>query len=340
MATMDIFRASAFTTTSLSGRVEKRPYRPQMLGSLNLFEPTPVRTKSIFVDRREGGLTLIPTTPDGGPPANLNQENRDVVSLRTVNLKKSSRLMAYELDGIRETGTESELQQVQREVLRRLDRLNEDMELTHEYHRLGALQGLLLDADGTSVIYDYSAEFNEAIPAATDFQLSSPSFSPLDASKDIRRSMARDSKGAFTAGVTIHALAGDDFYDALISHGKVEKFYLNQQAAAEMREAQSTVFESFRVGGITYHNYRGTDDGTTVGVPAGEAKFFPVGARDVFKVAYSPAETMAHVGQLGQRVYAMTVPDRDRDMWVDNEVHSHPLYVCQRPGLLRRGTAS
>ena len=68
MATMDIFNNSAFSTTSLSGFVQKMPYVPQLLGSLNLFQPTPVRTRNIFVDRTTGGLTLIPASADGAPP--------------------------------------------------------------------------------------------------------------------------------------------------------------------------------------------------------------------------------------------------------------------------------
>ena len=337
MATMDIFNNSAFSMTSLSGMVEKMDYVPQMLGSLNLFDPEPVRTRNVFVDRIEGGLTLIPTSADGSPPENLKREDRDVVSMRTTRLAKDFTLYAYELDGIRATGTESELMGGQREYGRRLGRIRNDMEVTHEHHRLGALQGVLLDADGSTVIYDYSAEFNEAIPAAVSFELDVDTTDVHKLCKDLARGMARAGKGSL-AGAQIHALAGDDFYDALVSHPNVEKFYLNYQAANALREAQGQVFESFRVGGITFHNYRGTDDNSTVAVPAAEAKFFPVGARDVFKVAYAPLEAIGYVNTLGQSTNAMNIPASDRNMWTKGEIYSYPLYVCQQPRLLRRAT--
>lgn len=338
MATMDIFNNSAFSTTSLSGMVEKMDYQPSLLGSLGIFEPEPVRTRNIFVDRIDGGLTLIPTSPDGAPPEVLDGEDRDAVSLKTTRLAKRFTLYAHELDGIRAFGSETELMAVQREYGRRMARIRGDMELTHEFHRLGALQGILLDADGSTVIYDYSTQFNESIPAATSFELDVAGTDVHAICKSISRSMVRSGRGSFTSGTSIHALAGDDFYDALISHPSVEKFYLQQQAANNLREAQGAIFESFRVGGITFHNYRGTDDNSTVAIPVAEAKFFPVGARDVFKVAHAPLETLEYVGTPGQSVYAMNVPDRDRNMWTKGEIYSYPLYVCQQPGVLRKGT--
>lgn len=337
MATMDIFNNSAFQTTSLSSMVMKRDFRPQLLGSLNLFNVQPVRTRSIFVDRKEGGLTLIPTSADGAPPEVLDKENRSAVSLRTTRLAKRSTLYAHELDGIRAFGSETELMAVQREFATRVDRLNEDMELTHEHHRLGALQGVLLDADGTTVIFDYSTEFNEAIPAATSFELDVAGTDVHGITKNIARSMGRSGKGAL-AGASIHAIAGDDFYDALVSHPNLEKFYLNQQAANQLREDQGRIFESFKVGAITFHNYQGTDDNSTVAVATNECKIFPVGARDVFNVAYSPLESMQFVNTPGQRIYAMTIPDRERNMWMQAEVYSYPLFYCQRPSVLRKGT--
>lgn len=337
MATMDVFNNNAFGATSLSGFVQKMDFRPQLLGSLGIFTPTPVRTRNIFVDRIDGGLTLIPASADGAPPVSLERDTRDAVALRTVRLAKESTLFASQLDSLRASGTETELMAVQAELATRFQRIRNDMDLTHEHMRLGALQGKVLDADGVTVIYDYEAEFNEAIPAAISFELDVSTTDVHAICKGVARSMARSGKGSL-AGASIHALAGDAFYDELVSHPNVEKFYLNQSAARELQQAQGQIFESFRIGGITFHNYQGTDDNSTVAVPTAEAKFFPVGAQDVFSVAYSPLETVDFVGTTGQSVYAMTIPDRDRNMWVKAEIYSYPLFVCQQPRVLRKGT--
>lgn len=337
MAGMNVFTGNAFSATSLTGAIQKRDYVPQLLGSLNLFEPEPVNTRSVMVDRSTTGLTLIPTSPDGAPPQQLGREGRDIVSLRTTRLAKQFTMFAREIESIRETGSETELMRVQTEYMKRLDRLNRDMELTHEYHRLGALQGLLLDADGTTVIYDYEAEFAETIPAPISFELNITTTDIHKICKSITRDMARASKGAM-ASASVHALCGDAFYDDLVAHPNVEKFYLNQAAARDARASQGQVFESFTIGGITFHNYRGTDDNSTVAIPDDEAKFFPVGAADTFKVALAPHDSFDFVNTPGQRLYAVNVVDTQRQMWVQGELYSYPLYINQRPGLLRKAT--
>lgn len=336
MASMDVFKGSAFSMTSLSGAVEKVDYKPQLLGELGIFEDMPVRTRDLFVDRREGQLTLIPASPTGAPPTELVKDDRNAVPLRTTRLAKSFTLYAEEIQGIRAHGSETELMQVQAEYLRRMGRVRNDMDLTHEFHRLGALQGVLLDADGQTVIYDYFDKFGVEQPQPVTFGLTNEDFDVRKACHALTRGMARSSKGAFTSATKVHALVGDDFYDALITHPKVERTYLNWSAAADLRE--NTAFESFRFGGIVWHNYRGTDDNETVAVPVGEAKFFPVGANGVFKKAMAPAEFGPFVNTLGRDTYAINVLDRDREAWTKGELYSYPLYFCQRPDVLRAGT--
>lgn len=338
MPTMDVFNDNAFSTTSLSGYVEKMDYNPQFLGGLNIFTPNPVRTRNVFVDRTDGNLTLVPTSADGAPPESLTRDNRDAVALRTSRLAKETTIYAHEVQGLRASGSETELMAVQTEFNKRITRVRNDIELTHEHMRLGALQGVVLDSDGSTVIYDYTTEFNESIPAATSFELDVTTTDVHGITKDLARSMARSARGSFTSGTTLHALAGDDFYDALVSHPNLEKFYINQVAANQLREVQGQIFESFRVGAITFHNYRGTDDNTTVAVATDECKIFPAGAQDVFGVAYSPLESMEFVNTPGQSMYGMTVRDRDRNMWVKGELYSYPLFICQQPRVLRRGT--
>lgn len=338
MASMDIFNNSAFSMTSLTGAISKVGYKPQLLGELGIFEPMPVRTRSLFVDRRDNKLALIPTSPTGAPPKELVVDPRNAVPLKTTRLAEGFTLYAEEIQGIRAFGSETEFAQVQTEYLRRMANVRDDMELTHEFHRLGALQGLLLDADGTTVIYNYFTEFGVVQPLAIDFDLDNASPAPgalRNKCAEVIRGMQRSAGGAFTPSTTVHALVGDAFYDALIRHPEVEKTYLNWAAAADLRGDRS--FQAFTFGGITWHNYRGTDDNSTVAIATDEAKFFPVGAREVFKKAMAPAEFGPYVNTLGQDTYAMNIPDRDRQAFTRGELYSYPLYFCQRPDVLRRG---
>ena len=338
MGSMDIFNNSAFSMTSLSGVVNKLDYQPQLLGELGIFEPMPVRTRTVFVDRRDGVLTLIPTSPTGSAPSELAGDDRDAVPLKTTRLAKGFTLYAEEIQGIRAFGSETELEQVQGEYLRRMARVRADTELTHEYHRLGALQGKLLDADGTSVIYDYFDKFGVAEAAAVNFALGTTTTDVRGKCAAVVRAMARSSKGAFTPATQVHALVGDTFYDLLINHDQVRKTFEGWAAAADLR--QGAAFNAFTYGGITFHNYRGTDDGSSVAIAATEAKFFPVGASGVFKKAMAPAEFGPYVNTLGMDTYGINIPDRDRQAWTRGEIYSYPLYLVQRPEVLRKGVSS
>lgn len=337
MASMDVFKTSAFTMTSLTGTVEKMDYKPMTLGELNLFEPQPVRTREVWIERRDYTLSLIPTSPIAGPPEELNKDKRDAIPFKTTRLAKAFTLYAEEVQGIRAFGSETEMMQVQTEYLRHLGRIRDDMELTHEYHRLGALQGMLLDSDGTSVIYDYFSELNVSVPAEIDFALDTSSTNVRQKCKDLVRAMARSARGAFTPGTTIHALCGDSFYDKFTNHGNVEKYFLSWQGADALR-ASTGAFGTFFFEGVYWHNYRGTDDESTVAIGSTKAKFFPVGARDVFKVGYAPAEFGPYVNTLGSTTpYAINILDRDREAWTRGELYHYPLYICQRPDILRTG---
>lgn len=335
MVAMDVFRADAFSMTSLTGMVNRMPYKPQLLGQLGIFEPTPSRTRTVMVERRNGVLTLIPTTQIGEPPTKLNNDKRDIRDFRTVRVAKDFTLYAEEVQGIREFGSESELMQVQTEYARRMSRIRDDQELTAEHHRLGALQGILLDADGSSVIYNFYTEFGISQPAALNFALTTAGTDVRQKCKNVFRVMKRAAQGAILPSTQIHALCGDDFYDSLVHHPNVEKFYLNWVAAQELR-GDGQAFGSFRFEGITFHNYQGTDDNSTVAIATDECKFFPVGGQDVFKVAYAPAEFGPYVNTLGQELYAINVLDRDREAWTQGELYSYPLYMCQRPEVLQR----
>ncbi len=224
-----------------------------------------------------------------------------------------------EVAGMRAFGSESELMVVMTEYAERMGDVRDDMDLTHEFHRLGALQGKLLDADGTSVLYDYFDEFGIPEPVAIDFELGTANTKVRLKCAEVKRKMVRSAKGALTNSTRIHALCGDDWYDKLIEHDSVKRTYENWAAAADLREDRT--FESFPFAGIVFHNYRGTDDNSEVAIPVDEAKFFPVGARGVFKKYMSPANEFApFVNTKGQDTYALNVEDKDRQSWVKGEL--------------------
>lgn len=336
MATIDIFNDNAFSMVSLTQAINKVDYQPNLLGRLNIFEEEPVRTTSIAIEKRESVLSLVPTSARGAPLEQRATEKRDIRDFRLTRIAKADRLQMDEIQNIRAFGSETEMMAIQDEVMRRYAGpagIIRDLEVTMEHMRLGAVQGIVYDADGVSVIKNWFAEWGIAQPAEIDFALGTAATDVRGKCATVVRNMAKASKGAWIEGITeVHALCGDTFYDSLIDHPKVRDTYLNWTAAADLR--QGMAYGAFRFGGIVFHNYRGTDDGSKIAIDTNKAKFFPVNAPGVFKAAFGPAEWAPNTP--GQPMYGMIVPDRDRGMWVDIEAYSYPLFVCTRPDMLQR----
>jgi hypothetical protein len=339
MATLDIFKQDAFKLQSMLRAIDAVDYQPQRLGELGIFTPNPVRTETVSIEKRDGTLSLIQTSARGAPIKQRTTEKRNIRDFRTVRIAESDTIMASELANIRAFGTESELMQVQAEVARRLMGpvgLESKVELTLENMRLGAIHGIVKDADG-STIYDWFDELGVSQATEIDFDLDNASPASGAVRKkcnEVVRAMMKAAKGVWTPSTRVHALCGDAFWDDLTAHSEVRQTYLNTQEAADLRSGNA--YETFNYGGITFENYRGTDDGTTVAVHTDKARFFPVNAPGAFLEVFSPGEQFAHIGQLGERLYPLIVPDRDRDMYADIEVYSYPLHVCTRPLMLQR----
>lgn len=345
MASLDIFHQDAFTALQLTAAVEKVPFQPGYLTGLNLFDPMPIRTKALAVEERAGVLNLIQTSPRGAPLSERTTERRKMRYFDVPRIAKEDTLYADELQSIREFGQESELMQVQTEVARRLSGptgLMREVEYTWENMALGAIGGLLMDADGTTALYNYFDEFQITQPVEVAFDLNHVNPIPgalVIACTAVVRGMARAAQGAFLPSTEIYAMAGDSFWDSLVTHSDVRTTYLNWQQAEDLRKGQA--FESMRFGGINWFNYRGSDDTTTVGVATTKVKFFPRGAPGIFRKAMAPAETFDFVNTPGKPMYVLPIMDRDRNAWWKQEVYSYPLYICTRPGVLfsgRQGT--
>lgn len=345
MIGMDVFRQDAFSALTLTSTVERIPYAPTYLGDLNVFVPNPIRTTALAVEERDGVLTVIGASQRGAPVSNeRTTERRKIRYFEVPRITQGDTIHAHELQNIRAFGEETEFMQVQTEVARRLagpTGLVANVNYTWENMRLGAVQGKLLDADG-SVLYNWFDEFQFAEPTTFFFDLASNAANTLrPICNKIVRTMARASKGALVANSKIHALCGDDFWDKFVNHPDVIRTYLNYQDARDIRGGtDGAAFSSFEFAGITWTNYRGSDDNSTIKIPDAEVKFFPVNAPGVFEVAQSPAESFDFINTPGKPLYVIPIIDRDRNMWWRQEVYSYPLFICKRPEVLQKGSAA
>lgn len=336
MITLDIFNNDAFSVTTMLPAVNKMPFEPGFLGSLNIFRAEPVSTDTIGVGMMQGKLALIRTTLRGAPLEAAEPDTKNVRPFILPRLAKADKLRAVELAGVLTDPGETEVDVAQTILARKQQRLVQDCEYTFEHMRLGAIRGKIVDADGTTVLTNYWTEWGVTEPTAIDLNLDAASPVMGALGNQLRSAVVRPlvrAAGASTNGRLI-GLAGDAFWDALISHAEVRTTYYNWQASESLRNQGP--FETYRYGGIDWINYRGSDDNSTIAIPTNEAFVFPTGVPGMFQHVMGPGETFETVNRPGKRVYPLIVRDNDRDMWVQPEIYSYPLMLNTRPDLVLR----
>ena len=332
---MDAFNDDAFSVVNLTEAVNRIPTVPGVITGMNLFSPRPVRSPKIAVESKSNTLSIVQTSERGAPRTRRANDKRQIVDLRTRRIEEASRIDADEVSGIRAFGSETELKSLQTEVVQRQQMVMQDLSTTRERLYLGAINGALVDADD-SVIYDYYTTFGFVRPAQIDFQWATRTGVREFIQANITRPMVRSLGGVAPGGARIVALCGDDFFDALTQNSEYRERFKNNEAASALFE--NYAFDAIDAFGVTWINYRGTDDGTSVAIPTAEARFFMLGVPGLFIEAFSPPPTFDLVNTLGQEWYSRVLRDpTGRDEWADVELESHRLPICTRPESLLQG---
>jgi hypothetical protein len=345
---LNVFRGDAFSNLSLTRMVNKVPYLPMTLGSMNLFDPIPLLTDSAAIDRLQNAFGLILTSPRGAPPSIRADEKRTSTLVKVPRLAQKTKVRADEILNIRSYDEPLQLMTLQELVARRLTGptgIRKQIEYTWENHRLGAVQGMLLDADG-STIMNFFTTFGVTPPTPFNFdltQLTTPGMVDGYVRKMINtiiRTVKRASQGAFIDNVSqVVGLCGDNFWDLFVNHPDVIETYKFYYGAASIREEKA--FGTLQFGGIQWINYRGSDDATTIAVPTNQCAFFPKNAPGVFEVYYAPGETFEDVSKPGEPFYVYNLPDpTGKNAFQEFEINSFPLHICVRPETLQVGIAS
>lgn len=355
---MDIFNDDAFSAVSMTAALEDFEFKPNLIGSMNLFESVPIATTSVSVERRGNTLAIIPTTERGSPITEGKTDGRNIRNFNTVRIAKGHTLQASSIQNIRAFGTESELETMIAYVGRYEQKLVGDVELTWEHMKLGAVMGKVLDADG-SVIIDWFDEWGIAQPAEIDFALDTADTDIEAKCREVLEVMQRNAKGAWTMGSYAVGLCGKSFFNKLTAHATIRTVYLNSQQALTLNKAFGPAngspfgagsYATFDYGGILFIRYREADgfdfaanEATvntkgkdSLGVQSKRCKFFPVNAPGVFQEAFAPGESWDWANTIGRPLYSLMLRDEKRNFWVRPEVYSYPLYICTRPEMLLR----
>jgi len=333
--TLDIFNQDAFSVTTLSKAVAMMPYLPQFTASLGIFRPVPVATETVMIELVNGTLALVPTSPRGAPPSPVSTERRVMRTFTIPHLSQGGTVYADEVQGIREFGQSAGgTQSVQSKLAEKMLKARRKLEYTMEHLRLGALKGIIYDADGSTVIYNLFTEFGVTQEAEVDFALTTPTTDVRGICQDVRVTMGRN-LGALggNGDFQIIALCSHTFFKALIAHANVKAAYANWNAAPWL--TQNLAYSRFDFGGISFYDYHGSDDGSDIIIANDKVNLFPA-APELFDIFYAPAEYEEAVNTLGLPFYAKSIAD-PWGKFRQFEVQTNPLPICSVPKTLMIG---
>lgn len=327
MSVWDLFDEDpSFKMTTLTDGINKLPFVPGRLGAMGLFVVQGVPTNNILIEERAGVLSLLPTKRRGEPGTQARDGKRKVRSFAIPHIPYDDAILAEQVQGVRAFGSEDQLQGIVQVVNDHMAQMRQDHEVTLEYHRVGAVHGRILDADGTTEVYDLFDEF-EVDEATVNFVLGTATTDVRLKCLDVARLIEA---GLGAAPYTkIHAVCGATWFNNFISHDYVKDAYHRFMDSANLRNDPRSGFE---FAGITFEEYRGKI-GAVGFVNAAQARAFPMGVPGLFKTYFGPADFMETVNTIGLPLYAKQ--ERMKfDRGVELHTQSNPLCLCLRPRVL------
>lgn len=321
----NFFSAEPFDMMSVTQALMLLPFHENRLGELGLFESEGVETTVVSIDEEEGQLQIMSTRPRGAPPERKKKgPKRKARLLEVPHLEMEDRINASSIQNDRVTG-EIILKSATTEVNKKIVLLRQDYEDTMEVHRLGAMKGILLDADG-DVIFDYFDEF-EKTPNTVNFDFTSSSTDVRNVIVQAKR-LSQDALGG--SRMTGHiGLCGRTWFDQFVAHENVKDTYRHQQGIQNRTDLR----DGFVYAGIQWEEYTGFRNlaGDIGVIDDDEAFMVPTGVPDLYKRYNGPHDFMALTNLLGTDMIAKVAPDTKWDKWVDCLVEGNPLHVNRRP---------
>lgn len=340
MATLDIFNDDAFNVTSLTDAINDTLYIPTRIAELGWFNERGVATTTMAIERRGSQLNLVPNTPRGAGDTVVRGLKGRLIPLAFTHLPERATIQADEVQNVRAFGTESEVETVQNLVNERLETMRQNIDVTVEWQRMGAIKGQVLDADGTTVILDMFQTF-ELTQQHPTLMLSVPATPVRSALVGYKRLVEQALGGKRYTGLRM--LCSAQFFDAFVEHPAVQRAWDNFRDSGllqmDLRGGNNNGSQTtgFFFGGVMFEEYRGNVNGHDFIAP-GDAYLCPEGVNGMYLTRYAPADYMETVNTMGLPYYAKQELLRF-NKGVEIEAQSNPINFITNPDAVIRVTA-
>lgn len=334
------FADREFTAPELTMAMNVIPNMYTLITQLGIFgNPIPLATTIVRLEIQNGVLALLPTTVRGGDATKGYDARRKVKIFEIPQIAHEDAVMAAEIQNMRGFGGFMP-EMFGDAVNRKLLTMAMKHYLTHEWHRVGALSGKILDADGGTML-DLFSEFG--VSQKSEFFGATGSLNQHI--RNVKRHIEDNLLGDVMTGVG--CLCSPEFFDMLLEDDKVLAAYNAAAAVAQYNPNLHDVRPMFQHQGVAFIEYRGSAgvknaDGTTTTrkfIPANEARFFPLGTVDSAASFVAPGDFIETVNAPGQLFYAKPHPIK-HNRGLELYTQSNLLPIWKRPATLVRGSTA
>lgn len=328
----NLLESDDFGLIAMTEAINTTPVVPNRIGSLGLFAEEGVTTTAVGMELVAGELRLVPSAPRGTMPQTANQPTRALKALSIPHLPKNDTVNADSIQNVRAFGSDSvegQTEALSTVIGQRLASLKAEHELTWEWHRIGALKGQVIDADGSTVLTDLFTFFGVSRITVNWNSADAQGLKKACLSL-IKQTGVEIKNRPFTR---VHVMCGAQFWEDLVTSTETRTAFERYQ---ENAFARGQAFQAFEYSGVMFEPLHG-QIGAVPFAPTNEGFSFPIA--QIYKRFNAPAPFNEAVGTVGKPLYAKQEPLR---FGTGTEIHtnSNPLHICQFPRTLIRVTKS
>lgn len=335
---IDYLSAPEFAPDQLTESINVPAYETGRPAQLGIFTDEPIATTYVRIGVTEDEITIIPSRERGGE-SNLNMGgDRQAVPIDIPHFPLDDKITPSDLQNVLNWGEERVFQTLAGVYNRKLGTIRSKHEATWNFLDWGALNGLILDAEG-KILLDLYDRF-DLTQHVVNFALDIAGTDIASKNREAKAYLRRELRGAASRGTIV--LAGTDFFDRYTKHPDVRES-LKAYAGGTPNPARDDVEDTFSFAGFKMERI---DEEFQIRQPNGtfltkeavaddEAILVPLGT-SYFKRYNAPPDTITD---------ANVAPNPDDKIFVSTEMLKHNkgqdihtesnlLPICTRPQVM------
>lgn len=333
---IDPFKADGYSMAEMTAAINVLPNMYGRINELNIFPAEGVEGRTVVIERSHGKLNLLVSKQLDAPPSKGVTGKRVMRNFSIPHYPHEDVILPSAVQSVRDPFNPAAAMTMERAILEKETTAKRKHDITLEFLRAGALAGILVDGDG-STLYNLYTEFSIS-EKQVDFVLGTSTTNIQAKCREVLGHIEDNLMGDVMSGVRV--LVDATFFDKLIGHAETKDAYkyFSNNPGNPLRDDMRNMFP---FAGLTFEQYRGTAtqlnaDGTTTARPfiaAGVGRAFPVGTMDTFATYFAPANMNETVNTRGLPYYAR-MEARGMGKGYDIYTESNPLPMCKRPEVL------